>query len=151
MGPTISANWNSSATLQQGDIAIGANHAWSTGIWNLSQKTALTYYFKDNNPMFSDVRQNNTSVLSHYVLLYDTRGCYRQWYISGASIPVGQWVLVTVDNFQAGAYYAQNCPLDYKHIGYFEVGVFGPNLPYSSPLSVQLAAVGSSFVVTTRK
>lgn len=52
-------------------------------------------------------------------------------------------VQISVADIQSGPYFYQSCPLDYSHIIYLEIGVFGPNMPLATPMSLQVASVGS--------
>lgn len=142
MGSTILANWISSGVVQQADISTGSGNPVSTGEWDLSQKNTLTHYLKYETSALTDPT-TNLSVLDHYVLLYDQNGCYREWFISGTDIPLGQWVQISVADIHNGPYYSQSCPLDFSHIVYSEIGIFGPNIPFNAPVALQLASVGS--------
>lgn len=91
----------------QADIAVDAR---GDGIfWNWSTKSYVTFYYKD------DVVD-----ASHYFLVYDANGFYRQWTFRNDT--PGQWLKVTAD-LRDVAYY-QSGPVDLSRIVYFEVGVF---------------------------
>jgi len=142
MGSTILADWTSSAVVQQADISTGSGSPSSSGEWDLSQKSSLIHYLKNENATLVNP-QTQASVLDHYVLVYDRNDCVREWFISGTQIPLGQWVQISVADIQNGPYYYQSCPLDFSHIVYFEVGLFGPNVPFKTEMLLQLASVGS--------
>ena len=144
VGPSLLATFNTLYNPPQGDISTGSLHPNSSGLWDLSQKNTISFYFKDNNTAFADPAHNNTSALYHYVLLYDKSSCLRQWFLSGDDIPVGEWVQISVPNFQTAPFYYQSCQLDFSKIAYFEVGVWGPNLSFGSTISFQVAHVGTN-------
>jgi hypothetical protein len=80
-------------------------------MWNLANKTYLSFYYKDNE-----------GAASHYCLIYDKAGYYREWVFDN-SRSLGQWVRVVVHLHDTN--YVESGPVDLSQIVAFEVGVFG--------------------------
>ena len=79
--------------------------------WNLSGKSYLSFYYKDNE-----------GAASHYCLIYDKAGYYREWVFNNSQ-HLGKWINVIV-NLQDKSY-VESGPVDLSQIAMFEVGIFG--------------------------
>lgn len=96
-------------TYSQVDIAT---RTVAKGVkWDLSRKKYLSFYYKDSE-----------GLASHYCLVYDSAGFYRQWVFDNSQ-HIGEWVLVTVELDDTS--YVESGSVNLSQIVMFEVGIFG--------------------------
>jgi hypothetical protein len=96
-----------------GQMDIATSQPVTGATWNWTQKTYLTFYYKDS---YSNV--------SHYAAIYDKNGNYREWVFQNNS--PGQWIKITVALADNGYFaYASPGPPDLSNLTSFELGIFG--------------------------
>ena len=147
---TAAASSHDGAPWQQADVGCGNGNYWSRGRWDLTQVETISFSFKDLNPTL--VREDGTSALNHYVLLYDRNFRYHQWWLDNPddkapyAFRPGEWTDITVTlSDDPSTYFIEGYnfsePFDWSEIIFFEVGIFGPAVRPSDEIVWEIGPV----------